>query len=142
MKNEKRKNQLKYTLQITERQLNIIREALDLYHRLLDGHIENELWGLFSRRDIDHEEFSVVCRRLKEIIFPELAWNAYYGVGWKENDRRQQASQIGYEIEAMIRHELWKRDPDAPRYVTSASEPLHYSTEEFVKLEELENERR
>lgn len=135
----KNKNQLKYSLEITERQLNIIRDALELYHRLLGGHIEHSLWNLFISTDIDHYEFSDACRVLKKIIFPELANNGYYGVGWND-ETRQQKNQIGYEIEAMIRHELWKRSPDAPRYVTCSSPPLHYSTEELIKLEEKQDE--
>lgn len=134
------KNPLTQVLSVTDRQLSIIREALELYDRLLMGQIETNLWNLyiFNRREIDHEEFSEACRRLKQVVFPELAQNASYGVGWKEDDPRGQRSQIAYEIEAMIRHLRWKADPEASSYVTSSSPPLHYSTESLIELKTLE----
>lgn len=130
------KNPLTRNLSLTERQLHIVREALELYDRLLMGQIDNNLWRLyiFHNRDIDHDAFAEICRRLKQLVFPELADNAYYGVGWEEDDARQQLSQIAYEIEAMIRHLEWRANPDSPKYSTSASPPLHYSTESLIEL--------
>lgn len=131
------KNELYYSLDITKRQLNVIREALELMHRLLDGHVEHSLWNLFHHRDLNHDEFAAAVAPVRKMTHPDLEWNSYYGVGWRDDDRRLQASQIAYEIEAMIRHENWKRAGGVPRHSTSGSEPLHYSTEELVRLNDL-----
>lgn len=128
------KNKRKFALEVTERHMNIIIEATDLYQRLLDGHIEHALWNLFISRDIDHDRFSELCRSLKTLVYPDLAPNGYFTAGWKDGDSRLQKAQLGYEIQAMIRHELWKRDENAPRHTTSASEPLHCSTEELLQI--------
>ena len=129
-------NPLTKTLKVTDRQLSIIRNALELYDRLLIGQIETQLWNLYIfNRDLNHEEFSDACTRLKQIVFPELHRNESYAVGWKEGNVQQNNSQIAYEIEAMIRHLEWKLKEDAPRYVTSANPPLHYSTESFIEME-------
>lgn len=134
------KNELTEKLLLTDRQLRVLCEALDLYDRLLMGQIENTLWNLFVRKkngEIDHDKFSALCGELKQVVFTELDRNAFYCVGWKEDDARQQASQIAYEIEAMIRHERWKRNGGEPKYSTSGSPPLPYSSEAFVILERL-----
>ena len=135
----KPKNELKYALKVSERQLDVIREALDLFHRLLDGHIEESLKTLFMSRELDYDEFSEICGKLKKLVFPELFPNGYYSVGWYAGSPQRQMMQIAYEIEAKIRHEKWKRNPNAPRHITSASPPLRYSAEPFVELEDIKN---
>ena len=139
---KKEESELKYSIQVSEKQMNIIREALDLFHRLLDGHIEDALWNLFISREVERDEFSDVCRELKKILFPELYSNQLYGVGRYDDNPHLQKMQIAYEIEAKLRHELWKRDLNAPRHVTSATPPLRYSNEPFVELEEINDDRK
>ncbi len=126
------------TLKVTDRQLGIIQSALELYDRLLMGQIESSLWRHFISRDIEPEAFGEACRKLKQIIFPELSQNSFYGVGWREGDSRQNRSQTAYEIEGMIRHLEWKRKPDREPYLTCASPPLHYSTESLIELDVIE----
>jgi hypothetical protein len=129
----------KYKLIVSERQMNIIQAALDLFCRLLMGQFNSSLWNLFISRDLDHDAFERKCDELKLMVFPELHLHEYYGVGWKD-DSRQQKMQIAYEIEAVVRHELWKRQEKPDRYVTSAYPPLHYSDEPFIRLEDVKPE--
>ncbi len=137
----KPENDLINMLKVSDRQLGIIREALELYDRLLMGQIDSELRSLFAfKKDFDREKLQSLCREIKSLIFPELRWNEYYGVGW-DDTLRQQNSQIAYEMEAMIRHSLWKRrqvEGKKESYTTSAYLPLHYSDQPFIKLEKEE----
>lgn len=131
---EKVMNPLKYELQVTERHLHLIKFATELACFLLFGKLENPLWQLWDTKDVDPDKFSEACEMLKKIVFPELGRNSNYGVGWSENKPYLNKAQIFYEIEAMIAHELWKRNPNAPKGTVASGPPLHYSDEELLRI--------
>lgn len=133
-------NPHEYLMAVTKTHLHLIAAATDLYCFLLLGKIEHPLWQLYTSRDIDHDDFAEACGKLKQIVFPELDRNSWYGVGWKPGDNSQNNSQIAYEIQAMIRHELWKRQPNPDKSVVSSDQPLHYSPEALIKIEDIKKE--
>lgn len=124
----------KFKLEVSERQVYIIQEALDLYGRLLFGQIEPALWSLFISKGIDRDEFEKACEKLKSIVFPHLPKNT----AERPKDRNGEKLQVAFEMHGVIRHEIWKRKEDAPKHVVAADLPLHYSSEALIKFEDVE----
>jgi len=131
----KRKREKYYTIEnLTEEQLDVIKEALNLYARIIVGQFEviGELFvfrGITSKKEtrFDPQALSESLRCVKKIVYPELNESASYGILCKEID---DSARIGVDIHDVIRNRLlWDRANDmriiyAP-YGVGYDEPFH-----------------
>lgn len=106
----------KYTLELTEKQMGVIQQALDMYFRVAMGQ-HTELIDQMIPPLKDTDEW---CRRrdgveehLREArswAMPDLARSAYYGIYAKEI---AEENRIACDIHDVIRHHLaWERHPE------------------------------
>ena len=98
---------MKYQVELSERQIDVINKALDLYGRLHIGQteaisraIENKT---FNDPEVDHEKIEDFVEELKTIAFPGLHRNAFFGIF--SNEAGPEA-QIAWDIQQVLRHRV------------------------------------
>lgn len=120
-----------FVIRVTRRQVDVIQAALDAYARLKLGQIKQALTGVFDDREFNGTSFDVSCESLRTIVFRTDPDNT------PPKNPEGEDGQVAHEIYGVIRHELWKREPDAPKHVVSADRPLQYTHEPFVIFEDV-----
>ena len=70
------KQEKKYLLEVTEKQLSLIAQCVEDCHRFMGG--QTELWHTISNLD-NYSELEVRLKRLKELVTPYLEDGSYYG---------------------------------------------------------------
>jgi len=122
------------TITLSVAQARILRNAIDLLHRLRLGQVD-ELRTVWTDRFIakanvntwdDQNAIVKLCNIIKSIVYPELPDNASYGVGSPEltvDDQRM------YEIYKVLAHALWLSNPGRVPYTVDGDDPylLRYS---------------
>lgn len=105
---------IKVTIECNEKQAVIIKEALDLYSRLLMGQVR-ELDNFFNRntdcwKRPDRDNIAYYAESIKNIVYPELIGYDSFGIF---NAKCPEESKIAYDIIQVLRNELIKvRDPE------------------------------
>ena len=105
---------IKVTIKCNEKQAVIIKEALDLYSRLLMGQV-TELDNFFTRntdcwKHPDRDNIAYYAESIKNIVYPELIGYDSFGIF---NAKCPEESKIAYDIIQVLRNELIKvRDPE------------------------------
>ena len=143
----------KYIIELTEKQLRILNRACNMYSRLIEGqdfayqelfeaawekNCEketgekiNESWdgGWYNMRD-DAEELSNKIKKR----FWGLNAGANYGVKYDEE------SDMLYDMHQVMRHQLYldNPNPDKPKYIVDADEPISFGTEPLIKIKAME----
>lgn len=137
------KDDYKYKITVTGRQLHLITSALESMSRGNMGqvnHFFDDVWMLSDR--LDGETISSLERNVKSIIFPELHQNASYGVGRGEN-KLQKLSMEQYELYRQLQHldfkfrEAEAGSDDVGRFSHSVLNypPLKYTDKPLPKLD-------
>lgn len=126
---------------ISEKQLIIIQEALDLYSRLLCGQVEElEYFFRIHGEPGTIKNINTVIRVLKEIVFPELSSNSSYGIC---GEKTPSESKIAYDLICVMRNGLaWHNKPQGGITVDFDT-PLHVEKKEPLitfKVEETKEE--
>jgi hypothetical protein len=127
------------TITLSETQARILRDAIDLLHRLRLGqtdeivHVWEDRW-IRDKKWSQRDAVRALCESIKSIAFPELNQNASYGVG---SPQLTQDDQRMYEIYKVLDHALWLSRPDRPPHVVSGDDPylLRYSGDPKIPLE-------
>lgn len=107
---------MKLTIELSETQAYILRDALDAYSRLLAGQVSIAVMDathwMINRKDhkIDHDKLRLILDEAQRLI-TGLARGAGFGIHAKEiPDRARQA----YDLQQVIRHAVsWHLNPKA-----------------------------
>lgn len=94
----------KKRIEMSEKQMFVMREALEFYSRFLSGQFDalpDELRFPLNLRG-DGDKLHAALSAVKAIIFPELSYNESYGVGAPREDNLQNLRQISYEMYRQI----------------------------------------
>jgi len=127
---------MKYKIEnISEKQLNVIMEALDLHSRLLCGQlseIENFLRFNYNKHNLlNHTKIHDAIYDIKEEFFPELRLGASHSIRSQETPPK---AQIGYDIIQVARHiRAWSKNPEGGFQVDYQT-PWKCGQEEFVEI--------
>ena len=136
------------TITLTEEQLRLVQEALDMYSRIGIG----QLWVIK-----DHPTFEEILRKkstfdgkveyslyhdMREradkyfalgrdtlLINSTLGQHGSFGIYNKEVD---ETCRVAYDLVQIIRHEFWKANPDRSEHVVMSS--VHLSTKDSNQI--------
>lgn len=121
---------MKIKLEINKPQAHLIIQALDLYSRIGIGQFKTIIdHPTFMSRDrCDRsDELEILLTKARNILIgKEMPKNASYGIRHKDVHR---SSGEAYDMLQIIRHEIWKNDPNRNMAVVSA----HVHTETNVE---------
>lgn len=130
----------KVQVTMTIEQARLIMKAMDLYSRLLMGQF-GELKYLFCgfgedaktyNRDSEHWhfDFDTIQRLLKNVIYPDLPHNAYWGItGYSEQNKCPKEATIVYDAYKAMDYAIsWHVDPEGGMTV-NFDKPMHFYTE-------------
>ena len=137
-----------YSLELTEKQAKLLSWALDTLPRIIEGQdsvyqdMMEDAWekrakeatgdfmdkefegGWYAMRD-DAEYYSNAIKKR----FWGLERNALYGVNYDDT------SDILWDIHAVLRHEIWRNNPNRSDYTVDAYEPtITYGSEPLAKV--------
>lgn len=116
----------KFTIELGEKELRLISNALDIYSRLALGQFEiidqvsslqEEIW---KNKDLDWSKMKEVTDNIKTTIWPELTPNSYWGIFNREHVHDD--ARIAGDLHQQIRHHFYLQDtdPDKPKYTVDA----------------------
>ena len=137
---------MKYTLEITEKQAEIIKIALEEYFRLR----MNQTWDFAD--DICFDGFNYDKRRPEDFVERieqrnmfrdemEKLLNKVHPLQFRGNKFREQTIEMrrAQDIWQVIRHKLWKdRHGDMDDWCVDAREPMSMTDEPLPKMERVE----
>lgn len=125
---------MKIQIEVSEKQAQIILEALDLYSRLGMGQMEevDNLRSLLSRANIDdRRERRELLEKLKKLYFPELSRNEYYGIF---GDKTPEESKIAYDLIQVLRNKIaYHKHPEGGMTVDFGTPLKSSKTEELCE---------
>lgn len=126
----------KYMLTLTEDQARAISFSSELVSRLYMGQLD-------CLRDFTHypnENLDEIYRKLDELrelmgLIPNgCSRNAYWGIS--SPDIKDRARTL-FDVYQVIRHQLWKDEPNAPNYIVCASPA--FQTDHTQELPEIKS---
>lgn len=139
---------MKYTINMNEKQLRLVQEALDLHSRVLLGQFDetgkvainynvNKLDSDKPKKHAfeEHHTFTNTLRELKSIL--GFHPNESYGIF---NKNVHEDSRIAYDMIQVIRKHLAEKHykEGQSRLTVNFDEPMKTSTEEFITVRDLE----
>ena len=139
-----------YQLELTERQARLLSWACDTIARIIEGQdrtyqdmleaawekrckeatgkmMDNEWDGGWSQMREDAER---MCREMKK-RFWGLEPNALYGVHYDNN------GDTLWDIHQVIRHQLWKDNPNRQQFTVDASEAHQFGDEPLASIKRI-----
>jgi hypothetical protein len=124
---------------LTVDQARILRDAIDLMHRLRLGQVHEiaRVWpfkGTWDENRSRREAVDVACTYIKRVVFPELDGPGHsYGVG---SDLGKDVSRM-YELYKVLDHALWQTLPNRPPCDGAGDNPyqLRYSGDDKIPFE-------
>ena len=118
-------NTMKITLELNERQADVLVAALDFYSMIRTGNLR-EILLIFPPGEVVRNQYvRDLIAQLKHGMFPHLEQGCCYGI----RDPRVGAAQVAFDIQQVIRHGLaWKRHPEGGILLTF-DEPYRCSEE-------------
>ena len=130
-------------IELSEKQLLIMREALEFYSRFLSGQVDDipDELKFKCNRNGRGDELREAQQKLKRVLFPELLHNEAYGVGAARGDRMGEQRQISYEMYRQIYvYQTAKRklSGDDVSMNVYDSPTMRYSDEKLIEIQELE----
>ena len=138
---ETTEEKIKLEMEVSPRQLGVMNSSLELYARLLIGQFDEFdrlFWHYEGWLEKDRERAKELLIELQKIYFPDLSWNASYGIG---NKLTAEQAKIAYEIYKTIRHALWQQDEERKFISADSNLPLKVSEEERPIVKILEYKR-
>lgn len=138
---------MKYTLELTEKQAKLLSYACDQFARLIQGQdssfqdLMEAAWGKRCKKatgnSMDEEwdggwhtmrdDAERISQEIKQ-RFWGLPPNALNGIHYDDT------ADILWDIHQVLRHELWKNNPDALNFTVDASEAFRFGSEPLAKV--------
>lgn len=138
---------MKYTLELTEKQARLLSYACDQFARLIQGQdssfqdLMEAAWGKRCKKatgnSIDEEwdggwhtmrdDAERISKEIKQ-RFWGLPSNTLNGIHYDDT------ADILWDIHQVLRHELWKNNPDARNFTVDASEAFRFGREPLAKV--------
>ena len=109
---------MKYNVKVSEEQLKIIAESVDLYSRLKCGQLK-EIKNIVYDKKFDMKSVDYALQQLKILLFKDLIECEYYGI---YQDKTPREAEIGYGISKFCKHQLHKDDESWSVYKDYPSE--------------------
>ena len=149
----------KYQIELTEKQMIVMQEALEFYSRFLHGQVDhipmsldfrlkNEHRPRYCNRSLD-DAITVIKREMFGLAHP----NSSYPIGAKrietlEEDKELPEPQIAYEMYKMILY-TWRQESmqkaisegKDPGWTVHDTLPLKYTTDPLIKIKKIEDEK-
>lgn len=146
----------KYNIELTEKQMIVIQEALEFYARFLLGQVDHIPMSLDFRLKNEHrpsycnpsldEAFTTIKKEMFGLVHP----NQSYGIGTRrfstlEEDKEMVEPQIAYEMYKMILY-TWRQESISnsikegrdPGWTVHDDFPSKYSEEPLIKIKKSE----
>jgi len=128
---------MEINIKVNETQAGIIKQALDFYSRFLMGQFERiddlMMWkSNYSKDQQKSERLNALISEMRDIIYPELNGYAHWGIF---NPKCPEESKVAYDVIQVLRHELWKLDPDKRYSTVDAGRPIQSSEEELCRVD-------
>ena len=138
----------KYIIEMNERQARLLSWVCDTFPRLIEGQthayqdlfesawekrckkatgkmMDDEFEGGWQKMREDAETF---CKEIKR-RFWDLAPNAYYGIHYDDT------ADIIWDCHRVIRHELWKNNPNRSQITVDSDNPsFPFGSEPLIKV--------
>ena len=137
----------KYILELNEKQARLLSWALDTLPRLIEGRgrayqdllesawekrskkatgkmMDDEFEGGWQKMREDAETFCCEIKRR----FWDLPPNAAYGIHYDKT------ADILWDMYQVLRHEIWKNNPDARNFTVDASPATQFGSEPLIKV--------
>jgi hypothetical protein len=112
----------KKTITINESAAYAALNAMELYCRISIGQFDMLIHLLGWYGKYDYEGAHDAQMFIKKVIFPELAWNASYGIG---SDKINRDTDTTWDFYQTLRHALsWHREPKGG-WTVNFDKPLH-----------------
>jgi hypothetical protein len=125
----------KYVLHLTEKQAQVIVNALDLYSRIGMGQLKEVAHILRLNPNSSDNTSDILNDIYNELIDLSKLWiggSGYYGIF---SDKISDVFRTAWDIQQVIRHRLaWDRNPEGGIFV-NFDKPINTSKEEFPKIE-------
>ena len=136
-----------WKIELSDKQVNVIQKALEIYSRLLMGQISTVLEEF---RDLSYDDRQQIHIFARQYIFKELdSPHSFYSIcnGEKIGDK----AQIAWDIQQVVRQAVsWhragkklgvdKRDWGDSMWGVSFDDPFQTSSEPLCKIERVDNE--
>lgn len=119
---------MKVTVQLSDAQWRVVREALDLYSRLLAGQISmvDEVLRAHFEDVPEHKSARDALVQFKRVWFPTAPYNGNMGI---THPALSEEARVAYEVAASLeRAAAWHKQPDGGAGV-NFREPLKVSKE-------------
>ncbi|MCM1221898.1 MAG: DUF4406 domain-containing protein [Lachnospiraceae bacterium] len=131
---------MQFEMTLNKRQMQVLSDACDHYSRILCGQLDVGLEDAIEKGiqreyttatfDKKHEIRETAREKIDEIKM--LIWNmgrgASHGVKYDDN------SDLLFDIHQVLRHQLWKINPNRLSYVNSATQGFPFGKEPFVTV--------
>lgn len=129
-----------FEMRLNKRQLQVLSSACDHYSRILCGQLDVGLEDAIEK-GIEREYTTATFDKKFEIRdnvrdkideIKMLVWNmgrgASHGVNYDDD------SDLLFDIHQVLRHHLWKMNPNRPSHVNSATQGFPFGKEPFVTI--------
>lgn len=132
-------------IEMSEKQMNMMREALEFYSRFMSGQIDalpDELRFPVNRNG-KADELRDALTVLKSILFPELRFNESYSVSAPREDNLQYLRQVSYEMYRQIyvfQTEQRRLEGADVSFSVYDSPTMKYSDEKLIQIKPIESE--
>lgn len=129
---------MKIIIEVNETQANIIKEALDLYSRILAGQLEEIEYTLrkYYYKHLDPEDRRKVETLMKEYKLCMFDWilqstNESIGIS---NEELHDNAKVAYDIIQVLRNKIsWFKQPEGD-ILCSFDKPIKFGSHELCKV--------
>lgn len=137
------KEEVKYRITLTEGQMKLLSKVLDKQARLIVGQLDYAIEEELLRASRKHRpENEGVTRLYVQQILKRLSYVCWgtkdserFGVGYSED------SDTLWDMQEVIRHQLWKDDEFRNQFVVSSNPAVHWNKKEpLIEVEKVGDE--
>lgn len=134
-KEKEKEGAIDYVLHLNSEQMRSLSAACEFFARITCGQLKELPWHIVQRKSTcdfanKRELAEPLLKELKNIYFPELGWNASYGVGHDDY------SDIPWDIYQVIRNKIaWTENPNASCKGVNYYPPLKCSSQPLPTCE-------
>ncbi len=134
MKTKKKEKTIEYVLHLNPVQMQYLSTVCEFFARIVCGQLDEFSWYIMQEKGGQFAEkrdaAEPLLMQLKKIYFPELGWNASYGVGHADY------SDIPWDMYQVIRNKIaWTEHPQSDFKGVNYYPPMQFSSQPLPKCE-------